>query len=82
MAWLSVQREVCPRCGTTEADWLDPKTRLPHEVPKWEAMTFRCHGCAELAKAEKQVPEREAGVRIVLVPFKDDDKDEDDDDGW
>lgn len=74
-AWLGMQREVCPRCGSTEADWIDPRTGYPHDTPKWEATTFRCHGCAELAREEKNVPDREAGVRVVLVPFREDEGD-------
>lgn len=76
-AWLRARHDVCPQCGTTESDWLDPLSRRLHDRPKWEATTYRCPGCAELQRAAKDIPEREAGVRVVLIPVSDDDEEED-----
>jgi hypothetical protein len=73
-----LQRTVCSHCGTTEADWVDPATRRPHDHPKWEATTFRCYGCAEMELEQKRVPDKEAGVRVVLIRARDDDEEEDD----
>jgi hypothetical protein len=74
VAWLRARHEVCPQCGTTEADWVDPDTGRMLEAPKWQAVPFRCHGCAELQRTVRDVPEREAGVRVVLIPADDDDE--------
>lgn len=71
-AWLRHRREICPRCGTVEADWIDPATRHFVDVPKWEATTFRCPGCAELERVGAEVPRDERGVRVVLLPFDED----------
>lgn len=76
-AYLKLERTLCPRCGTAEADWVHPGTKRLLEEPKWEPTTFRCHGCATLGLAEKEVPDREVGVRVVLVPWRDRDDDED-----
>jgi predicted RNA-binding Zn-ribbon protein involved in translation (DUF1610 family) len=76
LAWLRARHEVCPQCGTTESDWLDPATRHYHDVPKWEATAYRCPGCAEVQRASEDVPDRQAGVRIVLIPARDHDDDE------
>jgi hypothetical protein len=56
-----------------EADWIDPKTRRYLDTPKWEAETLRCFGCAEMETAQKDIPAGEKGVRVVLVPWSDDD---------
>lgn len=76
-AWLELQRAICPRCGTAEDDWIDPDTKQYLEQPKWEAVPFRCHGCAEVEQAQQGVPGDQRGVRIVLMPASG----EDDDDG-
>lgn len=81
-AYLKLEHSLCPRCGTAEGDWMDPITRHMHDVPKWEATAMRCHGCAALAAEEKRVPSGEQGVRVVLVPFRDDEDDGEDDGGW
>lgn len=77
-AYLRLERELCPRCGTSEGDWVDPVTRKYLDPPKWEAETRRCWGCAEMEAVEKTVPRGERGVRIVLVPWRDTPFDEDD----
>jgi hypothetical protein len=69
---------VCQSCGTTEGDWVDVATGRPHDVPKWEATSYRCPGCAEVARVSASVPDGEAGVRVVLIPFQDNDDDNDD----
>lgn len=79
-AYLRLERELCPRCGTAEADWVDPQTKRYLDPPKWEADTRRCFGCSELEALQKEVPGSERGVRVILVPFKDDDEEGDDDD--
>lgn len=66
-------------CGTAESDWVDPHTGRLRDDPKWEAVPFRCHGCAETHKASQAIPDRAAGVRIVLVPARDHDDDDDED---
>lgn len=75
-AYLKLERTLCPRCGTSENDWMNPATKMMHDVPKWEAKAFRCHGCAELEQRQREVPAGEHGVRVVLVPFDEDDEDE------
>lgn len=74
VAWLRARHETCPRCGTQEGDWLDLTTRRYLDEPKWEAVTFRCPGCAEIQRLSAEVPEREPGVRVVLVPAIDDEE--------
>lgn len=69
-AWLAAQREVCPQCGTFEADWLDPETKRFLPEPKWEAIPFRCPGCAEVERVAAEIPKGERGVRVVLLPFR------------
>jgi predicted RNA-binding Zn-ribbon protein involved in translation (DUF1610 family) len=81
-AWLRHRRELCPRCGTMEADWVDPATHRFHEEPKWEAATFRCPGCAEVERMSADVPTGERGVRIVLRPFELDDEEEEEVNGY
>lgn len=76
-AWLRARSEVCPQCGSTEADWIDPATRRFLDPPKWEPVTFRCHGCAEVERTQSAIPRGEAGVRVILVPFDADREDED-----
>jgi len=75
-AWLRQKREVCPRCGTVEADWVDPATNKLRDDPKWEATTFRCPGCAEVERASADVPSGARGVRVVLMPARDNDEEE------
>lgn len=70
-AWLRQRRELCPRCGTMEADWVDPRSRRYRDDPKWEAATFRCPGCAEVERVGAEVPPGERGVRVVLLPADD-----------
>ena len=72
-AYLHLRRELCPQCGTAEADWFDPVARRPLDDPKWEATTMRCHGCAELEAVSEDIPREEKGVRVVLLPAKGDD---------
>lgn len=72
-AWLRARHEICSSCGTAESDWVDPATGRYLDHPKWEATTYRCPGCAEIRRASEEVPDRAAGVRIVLVPATDDD---------
>lgn len=79
-AWLRARHEVCTNCGTIESDWLDPDSGRLLDRPKWEAISYRCPGCAELERVARDVPDREAGVRIVLVPMNDDDDEEGGDD--
>lgn len=74
-AWLALQRTICPSCGTTEADWVDKAGRALDQ-PKWEPLPFRCHGCAQVALAQKAIPGDQHGVRIVLVPAREQDDDE------
>lgn len=73
-AWLRHRRQICARCGTVEADWIDPATRHFHDRPKWAATTFRCPGCAEVERVGAEVPRDERGVRVVLLPFEDNDE--------
>lgn len=75
VAWLRARHSVCSQCGTTEADWVDPQTRRLRDDPKWEATTYRCHGCAEVQRAYAEIPDRATGVRVVLVPAGDHDED-------
>lgn len=75
-AWLRSRREVCPQCGTVEADWVDPETGHFTDTPKWEATTYRCPGCAEVGRVAAAVPDKEAGVRVILIPAGEDDDDE------
>ncbi len=63
--WL---RGNCPECGTREEDWVGDDG-FPHQPPRWEADTYRCHGCDALGKMRKTIPEGEHGVRPVIVPF-------------
>lgn len=79
-AYLRLERELCPRCGTAEQDWVDPRTHRYLDAPKWEAEKLRCFGCAELEHAQADVPAKEKGVRVVLVPFRED-VEADDDEG-
>lgn len=61
--------EQCPRCGTFEEDWIDPKTRMPHDTPVWAAIGKQCPGCAEVARMEEHLPKRAKAAHVVLVPF-------------
>lgn len=76
LAYLRLKHELCPQCGTAEADWIDPLTRKYLDNPKWEASTMRCFGCAELEAERDAIPPRERGVRVVLVPWQEEDEDE------
>lgn len=79
VAWLRARHEVCQQCGTIESDWIDPVTGRYFDQPKWEAVTYRCPGCAEVQRAARDVPEGEPGVRVLLVPADIDEREEDDD---
>lgn len=76
-AFLRLQREVCSKCGTVDSDWLDGRGRY-RDDPPYEAVLFRCHGCRELEEAAAEIPPKEKGVRVALMPttYDDDDPEE------
>lgn len=62
---------ICPECGTTNDDWIDPTTRRPLLPPLWEPWPERCQGCAARAKMQRTLPDGPDGdgLRVRIVPF-------------
>lgn len=69
-AWLLQERRTCNRCGSTEEDWIDPVTKRLLDAPQWQPEVLRCHGCAALEAKREEIPERERGTRVVLMPYR------------
>lgn len=75
LAWLMRRNATCPGCGTRPDEWQrDPYAYVPTPVLD--------KGCEVLKGAESQLEDRdrEAGTRIVLVPFAQADAEDDDGD--
>lgn len=68
---------MCTRCGTLESDWVDPATGRYRDDPPYEAMVFRCHGCVETERAYEEIPAKEKGLRVVLIPVREADEEDD-----
>lgn len=71
-AFLAERERVCQACGTTDEDWLDPETKRVLDDPPYEAVVERCYGCAELAGLQKQIPDGQSGVRVMLARVRED----------
>lgn len=55
MLWSERDKaERCQRCGTKEADWVDPVSGKELRDPKWRAVVRRCVGCGELQEVESE----------------------------
>jgi hypothetical protein len=63
--------QQCSSCGTFDADWRDPRTHRVLDEPRWMPVHHRCVGCQVLADECESVPEGEKGVHVGLVPWRD-----------
>lgn len=51
-------------------------TKRVLDEPQWQPEVLRCHGCAALEMKREEIPERERGTRVVLVPYRSHEEDE------
>ena len=61
---LAYQRDkatVCAGCGTRPREWVGDRFAFV-------AQSTVCPGCEVLAQEQKNIPERQQGVRLFLVP--------------
>lgn len=66
LAFEEVKSEVCPQCATRESDWVDDEG-YPLDDPRFQPVTHRCHGCAEIAKLKRTIPDDEEGIFVLFV---------------
>lgn len=70
LAWQLRQAEMCPGCGTREADWRDPSTLEELEEPRWMPEVHRCLGCAARAAIIEEARDDHADLDGAVVIFR------------
>lgn len=71
MMFLAWKAELCPQCGTKNSDWVDDKGRLLEE-PLYEAVSFKCEGCAQVEQLRDHVPDKAKGVYCFAQAYNPD----------
>lgn len=81
LAWVLLDRAVCPGCGTFPDEWVDPMTGRTVPDPPYVPELVRCYGCAEREAFTAEVRKGGGdldGMRVRLRPFDPDRDDEED----
>lgn len=63
LAFMIFKAELCPKCATKNTGWVDEKGRWLNE-PRYEAVTYHCFGCDEIANLEETVPSTAKGTFV------------------
>lgn len=58
----------CPRCGSSDHDFVDPETGRLFEIPLVQTKVDRCFGCMEVEKTRDGIDaDDRAGLTVRLV---------------
>lgn len=68
MDYEIVLKQMCPKCGTLEEDWIS-EDRRPLDEPLMAATLRHCYGCEEVEKIQESAPKRARGVYPVVIPL-------------
>lgn len=62
LAWVRRQALHCKGCGTRQEEWDEDRFA-------YVAESYICPGCEVIAQERENVPDKQKGVHIKLVPF-------------
>lgn len=68
LAWLQERAQHCSRCGTRPDQW-DPAKGGSRFA--FYAELDRCLGCEVIDQAQRDIPQGELGVKVLLLPNDD-----------